>query len=170
MARKKKPEIDFETYCKVKHDGDEYSALKALSLVTIEDSTAVAGLSDEGYRAVCDSLTRSQLSTLWEHIRISLQEDPVRLAEFLEFCEQKEKEEREAAERNRSDAPVNSGSEEGGAAGYVITFFVGMVFSVVIIIGVILGWISLGYILYVIADVIVSLKISDKIKGFFRKK
>jgi len=45
-----------------------------------------------------------------------------------------------------------------------------MVFSVVIIIGVILGWISLGYILYVIADVIVSLKISDKIKGFFRKK
>ena len=59
----KRPDIDFKTYCKVKHDGDEYSALKALAKAVVKDDLNISGLSQEGTNAVYHSLTQSQLRT-----------------------------------------------------------------------------------------------------------
>ncbi len=164
MARKKKPEIDFETYCKVKHDGDEYSALRALAKVTVEDNPGVAGLSDEGYRAVCGTLTQSQLSALWEIIRVALREDPERLAEFKAFCEQ--------SQTNDNTGVFNNGGDgsDSTSVGYVITFVAGLALSVFVIIGIIQGWLSIGYIIYVIADAIVTVRISEKVSEYFRNR
>ena len=89
-----------------------------------------------------------------------MSEDPEEMAAFQAFCEERE---REAQQRTLENEAKNQ-------KGYVITFFVGLAFSVFVIIGIILGWFSPGYIVYVIADAIVSVKLSDKIRGFFRRK
>ncbi|MBQ4066682.1 MAG: hypothetical protein IJD22_03440 [Clostridia bacterium] len=161
MARKKKPEIDFEMYCKIKHDGDEYQALRALAKVTIEDNTAVAGLSDEGYEAVCDSLTQEQLSTLWEIIRIALREDPVRLAEFIAFCEESEKRKQSEAERM---------AYERSASNYVLFFIICIIAAVVLIVGIINGTFSLSYLFYLIVDAIITVSISGRVFESFRNR
>jgi len=83
--------MDFETLKKVKFDGDEYEALRALARVTVFDDLKYAGVNDEGLRSVYDSLTQRQLATLWDIIKLELQSSPEMMAEFIKFHEEKEK-------------------------------------------------------------------------------
>ena len=161
----KKPEIDFKTYCKVKHDGNEYEAIRALSRVFIEKSPSVAGLSDEGYSVVVSSMTLTQQSTLNEITKIALQENPQRLAEFIAYCEEVERE----RERYRQEGKIYGlhNDEKSNEIGFVIGLVFCVIFAVFMIIGIILGWFSIGYIVYVIADAIASVSLSAKIRRNF---
>ena len=164
--KKAKVDLDFETYCKVKHDGDEYQALRALARVIIEDDLTVAGLSEEGLAAVARSLTQSQLDTFWDLAKIVLQENPEKLAEFQAFCAQRESESRNgsyAYDRNNGN-----GNGKGNVVGYVITLIACVALAVYFIVGIVGGWFSPMYIVHVIADSVVTVVVSKKLSGAIR--
>ena len=161
MARK--PDIDFKTYCKVKYDGDEYEATRALSKAYLQNNTAVAGLTDEGFIAVITSMTLDQRAAFSGILNVALREDPEKYAEFIAYCEEIERE----RERYRQEGKIYElhHDESSNQIGYLIFFVISVIFSVAVIIGIILGRISVGYIVYVIVDAIAGVRLSGEIRG-----
>lgn len=106
--------LDFETFVKVRFEGNEYEALKTLAHEAFYQHNNRTGLTYEALDQMGKTMSRSQLDTFWELVKIEGAKNPDRLRQLAADYEKKQSESFSVTSQELIDAEVNTSKAQIG--------------------------------------------------------